>query len=149
MLKDLEIREIKGYEGRYSVTDDGRIYSHIRNKFLSPSRRTDGYQLVHLSSRDNKRKDEYAHRLVAFAFLSDTYFTGAVVNHKDGNPENNIVENLEWVTQSYNCKHAVNIGRIKTGEKSHRYGKTLSDESRKKLSASIKAWYANKKTKAA
>lgn len=46
------------------------------------------------------------HRLVAKTFLSEQYFDGANINHKDGNKHNNRVENLEWVTASENELHA-------------------------------------------
>ena len=46
------------------------------------------------------------HRLVAMAFLQESYFEGAHVNHKDGNKHDNRVENLEWVTPSENELHS-------------------------------------------
>ena len=46
------------------------------------------------------------HRLVAKTFLSDSYFQGAHVNHKNGNKQDNRVENLEWVTPSENELHS-------------------------------------------
>ena len=46
------------------------------------------------------------HRLVARAFLADTYREGLVVNHKDGNRHNNNVDNLEWCTQAENELHS-------------------------------------------
>ena len=49
------------------------------------------------------------HRLVAKAFLPDTYKPGLTVNHKDGNRFNNRVENLEWVTQAENEQHSYRV----------------------------------------
>lgn len=49
------------------------------------------------------------HRLVAKAFLPDTYKDGMVVNHKDGNKHNNCVENLEWCTKSENEQHSYDV----------------------------------------
>ena len=55
-------------------------------------------------------KDTYfkmsVHRLVALAFLGPPPDRGSQVNHKDGNPENNFLWNLEWVSGSENMKHA-------------------------------------------
>jgi len=51
------------------------------------------------------------HKLVADAFVSGKE-KGLVVNHIDGNKLNNDVNNLEWVTQSYNVKHGFMLGRI-------------------------------------
>ena len=62
------------------------------------------------------------HRAVAIAFIPNPD-NKPEVNHKDGNPHNNCVDNLEWVTHSENIQHAVNTGLIKTGKESHMYGK--------------------------
>ena len=45
------------------------------------------------------------HRLIALAFC-DGFEEGKVVNHKDGNKQNNFANNLEWVTQQENIKHS-------------------------------------------
>ena len=49
------------------------------------------------------------HQLVANAFL-DKLPHHEVVNHKDGNKHNNVVDNLEWCTNAYNHKHATETG---------------------------------------
>ncbi|ELW7867578.1 endodeoxyribonuclease, partial [Escherichia coli] len=47
----LEVGEyIPGYEGKYSVTKDGRVYSHLRGRFLNPSPDNKGYLRVTLCS---------------------------------------------------------------------------------------------------
>ena len=52
------------------------------------------------------------HRLVAQAFIPNPN-NFPVVNHKDENPQNNSVENLEWCTQKYNCVYSAerHVGR--------------------------------------
>jgi len=69
------------------------------------------------------------HVLVANCFLGDRP-PGLVVNHKDGNGANNWHENLEYVTQAENCRHAVRTGARKyyPGEQSTR--SSMSNEQR-------------------
>ena len=59
-----------------------------------------GYSVVVLNHNENV----LVHRLVANTFLGNAP-CGHEVNHKDGNKQNNSVENLEWVTKSENQRH--------------------------------------------
>lgn len=59
--------------------------------------------------KNGKQKCPYLHRLVAKAFLPNPLELPQV-NHIDGNPLNNCVDNLEWCTSSHNCKHAYSLG---------------------------------------
>lgn len=61
---------------------------------------------------ENKKYLLYVHRLVAAYFLPVEEYDECV-NHKDGNKENNCVENLEWCSLAYNTKHAYEHGLIK------------------------------------
>lgn len=58
---------------------------------------------------NNKRKSFAIHRLVATAFIPNPNNLPQI-NHKDGNKDNNHVSNLEWCTNSYNQKHAIEKG---------------------------------------
>lgn len=53
----------------------------------------------------------YIHRLVAQAFIPNPDNLPCV-NHKDENPNNNNVDNLEWCTQKYNCNYGTRVDRI-------------------------------------
>lgn len=57
-------RAIPGYEGLYSATTDGRIYSERRKKYLKPFNNGNGYFIVDLC-KDGNRKHYRVHRLVA------------------------------------------------------------------------------------
>ena len=71
--------------------------------------RTGYYQVcVSLGSR-NVKKVIKPHIAVALTFV-DGYAEGFVVNHKDGNKLNNCADNLEWITQKENIKHAYDLG---------------------------------------
>jgi hypothetical protein len=96
-------KNIEGYNN-YEVSNTGKIRNIKLNKELKLSSNT-GYFYIFLSE-NNKRKKGYIHRLVANSFLEKTD-DKLVVNHKDGNKQNNSVENLEWITQGENIKHAL------------------------------------------
>ena len=93
------MKDIKGYEGLYAVTKDGKVWSY-KNKIFLKTSNSRGYIKVNLI-KDNKQKHFYIHRLVAMAFIPNP-FNLPQVNHKDENKANNHVTNLEWCTQSYN-----------------------------------------------
>ena len=110
-------KSVKDYEGYYEVSNKGRIKSLTSNKTLSPQNNGVGYLKVELW-KDKSGKKKYIHRLVAEAFLPNP-LNRTEVNHKDSNPANNTIENLEWVSSSENTKHAVYKGALKAwGNKS-------------------------------
>lgn len=97
-------KKIKGHEA-YSISDHGDVFSSISNKRLSPSKNPGGYLVIKLGS-------EFAssvHRLVATAFVENP-FNKPQINHKDGNKNNNLYSNLEWVTPGENIRHAWSLG---------------------------------------
>lgn len=85
----------------YSVSTEGRIIKNSSKSELKPSKKPNGYMHVNLFTCDGRRKKEYVHRLVALTFLPNDEGL-PVVNHIDGIRDNNVVTNLEWVTQREN-----------------------------------------------
>jgi len=107
------MENIKEYD-LYSITENGEIFSHLRNKWLKHYIRKDGYHQVQLR-KDGKTILKLPHRLVAQVYLGESDLT---VNHIDGNKSNNHVSNLEWVTHQENQLHAFRLGlRDNSGEK--------------------------------
>lgn len=94
-----------GYESFYEISCSGDVRRIGASKKLSPTCNNMGYLYVSLSAKGRVKKFTL-HRLVASTFLSGE----GVVNHKDGNKQNNHVSNLEWVTYSENNKHAYKTG---------------------------------------
>lgn len=112
-------KDVPGYEGRYMVSNFGRIKS-IKvwngNKYLKkydncdrvliPCDGRNGYFYVSLCGRKHT-----VHRLVANAFIQNPQ-NKTQVNHIDGNKKNNRVENLEWCTNRENALHARKHGLL-------------------------------------
>ena len=112
-----EWRDIKGYEGRYQVSNLGRVKSldretvksdgviqHTKGKVLKPFLSATGYFGVRIEGG----KHVTIHRAVAEAFLPKVDGKN-VVNHKNGVRTENTLGNLEWTTFSSNTKHAVYV----------------------------------------
>lgn len=94
----------------YSLTEDGRVYSHFSKRFLSTHLDKYGYEKVRLTSSDNKRHTYSVHRLMLENFKPCEGMELLQVNHIDGNKLNNHINNLEWTTCSENVQHAFRIG---------------------------------------
>jgi len=104
----------------YEISNTGDIRHKEKKKILKLRTSKWGYKRVRLSvSGVNGGKLYAVHRLVANAFIPNPLRLPQV-NHKDGNKSNNNVENLEWVTAKENTNHAVRMGLLKSGDKSHR-----------------------------
>lgn len=103
---DIEHMPIRGYE-KYLVTSMGQVWSSRSRKYLKNSYNQQGHVKVELWS-NHQRKVKYVHRLVAESFIPmvDGY---DIVNHLDGDPSNNCVENLEWTNRSGNILHALKL----------------------------------------
>lgn len=106
-------KEIPGYEGLYAVDESGMVWSMQTSQSrragpLKPHVNTGGYLRVNLF-KNGKMRHEYVHRLVAITFLPNPGGF-SVVNHKDANPANNRLENLEWCDQKYNINESRKMG---------------------------------------
>lgn len=103
----IEWRIIEGYPN-YSVSNTGIIINTKKNKMMSIYIHK-GYCHVKLSTH-NKAAQKKVHRLVAKAFIPNPNNYDCI-NHKDENPLNNNVENLEWCNHSYNNTYGTRIER--------------------------------------
>ena len=104
-------KNIKNYESEYQISNLGRIKSIRAGKIMKNVLDNNGYLICTLSV-SGKRKKFAIHRLVADAFI-DNIFNKQQVNHIDGNKQNNISSNLEWVTPKENTNHAWRLGLSK------------------------------------
>ena len=92
--------DIKGYEGLYAVTPDGRVWSYRTSTWLNYDY-GHGYRRVTFTV-DGKKKKFAVHRLVAEAYIPNPDNLPEV-DHIDRDKSNNSVENLRWVTKSQNA----------------------------------------------
>lgn len=121
MEKWTTIQEASNYE----VSTYGNIRNKITQKILKGRLTKSGYLQVSLKiDETNKFSNRYIHRLVAIYWI-DNPENKREINHKDGNKENNNINNLEWVTSSENQKHRHSIGINKTSNR--RVGKFTKD----------------------
>lgn len=97
-------RKVEGYPS-YSVSSKGRVcsnnlYSHKKPLIMTAHPDKDGHMKIRLCNK-GKAQNFFVHRLVAIAFIENPDNL-PIVNHKDENPANNCVENLEWCTAQEN-----------------------------------------------
>lgn len=135
-MKEIRINTIKGYEhipNHYTITSEGFVISYLRDKIngrvLKGYPNTKKYLLVDLSRNDRAKK---IHRLVALGFIPNPQNLPQV-NHKDGNKQNNNVNNLEWCDNSYNQLHAIKHGLKTIQRKYERYNYDKEHENNKKV----------------
>jgi hypothetical protein len=100
------MREIP-HHPNYFVLPEGKIYSAHSAKILT-SHLVNGYQNVSLvvNHKGHKRR---VHTLIALAFIPNPN-NYPIVNHKNGNKEDNSIDNLEWTTYKANSEHAIRTG---------------------------------------
>lgn len=139
-----EWKDIIGYEGKYQVSNLGRIKSLNYNNtgeegILDGDTNKRGYKVVNLS-KNGKGRTFLLHRLVAIAFIPNPNNLPEV-NHINEDKNNNCVDNLEWCTSEYNANYGTRNKRISknrkgkcAGKEHPNYGKSRSKETTQKMS---------------
>lgn len=123
-------KDVVGYEGIYEVSNKGRVrthkdkvswskrykkWRHWKQRYLKD--KTPNGRDVRVSLWKNGKCEYFlVHRLVAFAFIPKIEGKNCI-NHIDGNPKNNNVENLEWCNYLENTRHAFETGLMTSNTK--------------------------------
>ena len=111
------VKDIIGFEGKYTISSIGEIFSIKSNKLLKNSTCNQGYPMAKLFISYDRitKKREYkyvrVHRLVATHYLPNPDEL-PMVNHLNGNKLDNSVANLEWCTARQNVHHAIATGLV-------------------------------------
>ena len=150
-------KSIKDYEGLYEVSNLGRVKSFNyrgtgKEKILKNIECNNGYLTVGLT-KDRKQKFFFIHRLVAEAFIPNLD-NKPCIDHINTIKTDNRVENLRWVNHEENNNNPLTKEHMsenhreqsgennpmygRTGEQSPMYGKHHTEETRKKISESLK-----------
>lgn len=104
------LKDIKGYEGLYAVTEEGQVWSYRRNKFLKPWGDTHGYLKVGLVV-DYHKDQRRVHRLVLETFNPVEGMEDLEVNHLDECKTNNNLSNLCWCSKLENIRYGTGSQR--------------------------------------
>lgn len=127
-------KDIPGYEGKYQASTDGLIksLSYLGSAgvegILANCPNSKGYAQIILR-KDNKPRSWRVHRLIALTFIGPSDLT---VNHKNGNKLDNRLENLEYLTNAENMRHAYVTG-IRTNPHGEEHGGSKLKESEVRL----------------
>ena len=97
------MKDIKGFEGKYKITENGEIWSYNLYAHKEPRQMKtyldskNKYVYIKLS-KEGIVKAYSIHRLVAETFIPNPDNLSEV-DHIDNNPQNNNVDNLRWVNR--------------------------------------------------
>ncbi len=124
-------KDITDYENLYQVSMHGRVTSLNyrrtgKKKELKLNKNKNGYLKIGLS-KNGKTKWMEVHRLVGIAFIPNPSNL-VEINHKNGNPSDNNVDNLEWISHRGNILHAYRTGLITSRKGENHHNAKLSDE---------------------
>lgn len=152
-------KDIPNYDG-YQVSNLGRIRTHNKTTYteLHKTRKWKDRILKQKKQKrknsdkvdcrvelwkDGKHKTLLVSRLVAFTFYNKDINSKMTIDHIDGNPLNNKLENLEIVTRKENIQRAFNNGMYNCCKKIKIINK-ITKETKEFLSMAKASYYIGK-----
>jgi len=130
-------KDVKGYGGHYQVSNLGNsrsldrkikskngVIKNLKGRNITITDNGNGYKKIGFYIKGHQH---YIHRLVLSTFKPMENMENLQVNHKDGDKNNNKLDNLEWVTDGENKRHSYDTGLHKKGD-NHVQCKTKSSD---------------------
>lgn len=114
--KPIESKEFPGfymipYFSNYVISPKGTLIKKSDGRYIQASEGALGYYTFRMTDDSGKTQNQLRHRILCYAFKPYRANVDELdVNHKDGVPGNDPLENLEWVTRTENMLHAVECG---------------------------------------
>lgn len=131
---------------RYDISKDGKIFSKYWNKQLKDHKATNKEYIANqLVLKNGETRWFLRHRVIWYYFKGEIP-EGMEIDHRNGKPSDNRLENLRLVTPKENMNNPITIERLKkanTGENNPMYGAKLSEERKKEISKYAKEMWIN------
>ena len=108
---DGSFEDLMGFEEMYMINREGRIWSKVYKKEMTPIPNDDGYLVVSLGERASRVK-RLVHRLLAIQYIPNDDPNKPQIDHIDRNKLNNSLDNLRWCSQKENLMNKVRNGCI-------------------------------------
>ena len=107
-ISKVQRKIIPNTNNRCYATSDGHIFDIKLNRFIAENKSKRGWLKCHIWF-NGKRITIGVHRLIMYAFVGISELT---VNHKNGNKEDNSIENLEYMTRKEQNVHRSKILKV-------------------------------------
>ena len=143
-MRELILNNFSNYVINDSGNNEKSIWSIRKNKWLKPFTHNSGHLNFYLVDDCGKKTCNGLHRWLAKAFIKNPN-NYDVVHHKDHNPKNNRIENLQWISKANHCSlhhkgipftenHKMKISVAKKGKESPLKGIPFTENHKMKIS---------------
>lgn len=125
-MNDSPLTPIPEWEGLYSITESGQVWSHLTNSWRAHGVDRLGYHQITLHGKE-KPYTVFIHQLVLRTYKGPPPSALYMGSHEDDNKDHNDLSNLHWRTDRENKDLSVANGRHHRGEQIHTARLTEAD----------------------